>query len=98
MKTVEEQLAEIMRRAEILRQKREIRKLLWIAAVFGTITLIVLFLVSTLAAYIPIDASVYPLKYSPVLGGYALVGIPAFAAGVALTLALQKRRAIPENR
>ena len=87
-------MSEIMRRADIIRRKREARRLMFSVAVLGAVALAEIILVSTVR--IPADAGIYPLKFNPILGGYVLIGIPAFASGIVLTLAVQKIRTLQE--
>ena len=83
---------EIMHRTDILKKERQYRKLLWQTVLIFLAALVMFFLIPNLAVRIPAEGTRYPLKYSPTLGGYILVGIAFFVAGISLTWTMLKRK------
>ena len=92
MRSTDEQLGEILRRAEQVRKTRSLRKRLCADAAAGLVCLVLLVLASAgLPQVMQAAESSKPQQYGSLLltapyTGYVLVGVLAFALGICVTL------------
>ena len=103
MRNTDEQLQEIMRRAETVKEKRSIRKRLRASALASCVCVILLIAVSV---YLPrltaISQDTAAGQYGSLLlaasyMGYVVVGVLAFALGVCVTLLSIQWRKLKEK-
>ena len=92
MRSTDDQLREIMRRAELVKEKRNVKKVIMMNAVASGLCVALL---STVAVYLPnlspAQAGQIETRYGSLLLaapyiGYVIVGLLAFALGVSITL------------
>ena len=95
MRTNEEMVLAVHERMKTLQQKREKRK---IAVTGGTCAALGALIVGLVARFGGLQHAVIPAEYSGAslvaddIGGYVLVGIGAFMAGAAVTVAIRAMR------
>ena len=92
MRSTDDQLREIMRRAELVKEKRNVKKVIMMNAVASGLCVALLI---TVAVYLPnlspAQAGQIETRYGSLLLaapyiGYVIVGLLAFALGVSITL------------
>ena len=93
--TTDEALQEVLKKSETIRKKREKRK---VQLLSGAVALLFAGLILTISQYAgggaaqSTETSYGAFLLSAEVGGYILVALIAFAAGVILTMILQKYR------
>ena len=94
MRSIEEQMKEILRRKETYLVLKQFRRLAFLGAGLGFLLIAALLLVPGIKGTVPQPraSTLGATILGPEAGGYVIVGLLAFALGVVITVLIQRRK------